>query len=376
VKSGGTEVSPFQASGFYTVFTPALEFDSQAGRHVQVAVTASSNVRYYNELHETLVTNHALGAGLSAGLGSKTTISFNQGLTYSPAQLYGLFAGSAAPMIGEVINPASNYSIDNTKSYASASAAKVSQKLNNRLSLSLESNVRITNFVGSNPRYLDIRTKDAGAQFSYTLSRGTGLQFGYTYRQAEYVGSPVTSEQNFIIGLEHSRILSRTRKTVYSFLMGSTLARAPIVTASTDLRQQYRLIGDASVTHQLGRTWSLQGNYHRGLGYIQGFQAPVFTGAYSAAANGFLNRRTDVNFSAAYSTGEGALTGTPSQFTTYTGNARLRYAVSRTWATYVEYLFYYYNFNQNLATPIGLPPSLTRNGIRAGVTLWIPMRQR
>jgi hypothetical protein len=160
--------------------------------------------------------------------------------------------------------------------------------------------------------------------------------------------------------------------------MGSTLARAPlaIAAAAADLRQQYRLIGDASVTHQMGRTWSLQGAYHRGIGYIQGFEAPVFTDAYSAGATGFLSRRFDLAVSAAYSTGEGALTGTASQFTTYTGDARLRYAMTRIWATYVDYLFYYYHFNQNLATPVGLPPSLTRNGMRAGVTLWVPMRHR
>jgi uncharacterized protein involved in copper resistance len=75
------------------------------------------------------------------------------------------------------------------------------------------------------------------------------------------------------------------------------------------------------------------------------------------------------------------LIGQPSQFTSYTGDARLRYALTRNWAPYVEYLFYYYNFNQsaftqNAVTPAGLPPSLTRNGVRFGVTLWLPMRHR
>jgi hypothetical protein len=376
VRSGDVAFSPFQASGFYTVFTPTLEYDSQPGRHIQVGFTAASNVRHYNELDQTMVTNHALGASMSAGLGKKTVISFNEGVTYAPAQLYGLLTGSALSL-GAIINPeASNYSLDNTRSYSSDTAAKLTRKLNDRLTLSFESDARFTNYIGSNSRYPDIRTKDAGAQFSYGLSRSTGLRFGYTYRQAEYVGAPVTTEQNFVLGVDHTRMLSRTRRTTFAATMGATLARAPLAIASADLRQQYRLIGDASVNHQIGRTWSVQGAYHRGIGYIQGFQAPVFTDAYSAGATGFLSRRMDVTMSAAYSTGEAALTGAQSQFTTYTGDARLRYAVTRMWATYFEYLFYYYDFNQTLVTPLGLPPSLTRNGVRMGVTLWVPMRHR
>ena len=64
------------------------------------------------------------------------------------------------------------------------------------------------------------------------------------------------------------------------------------------------------------------------------------------------------------------------QFTTYTGDVRLRYALGRTWATYAEYLFYYYTFNRNLTLIPGIPPGLTRNGLRVGVTLWVPVRER
>jgi hypothetical protein len=375
VWSGNTVFSPFSTSGFYTVLTPAIDFASQAGEHVQVAVNASSNVRYYNDLHETIVTNHAVGAGLSARLSSKTTASFNQGFTYSPALLYGLFGGSVVPVIGDTIAPASNYALENERSYASASSARLSQQLSHRLTLSLDTNIRSTDFRGDNTRYQDIRTKDAGGQVSYSLGRDTGMRLGYTYRQAEYVGSPIATEQNFVIGMDHNRILSRTRKTTLAFSIGSTLATVPFVIAS-DLRRQRRVIGDASVTHQMGRSWTLQGSYHRAMGYIQGFQAPVFTGAYSVGANGFLNRRVDLSLSAAYSTGEGVYTGTPSQFKTYTGDARLRYAVTRMWAAYVEYLYYYYDFNQSLVLPVGLPPGLTRNGLRTGVMLWIPMRHK
>ena len=39
VRSGDAVFSPFQTSGLYTMFTPALDFAARAGEHVQLAVT-------------------------------------------------------------------------------------------------------------------------------------------------------------------------------------------------------------------------------------------------------------------------------------------------------------------------------------------------
>jgi hypothetical protein len=80
--------------------------------------------------------------------------------------------------------------------------------------------------------------------------------------------------------------------------------------------------------------------------------------------------------SAAYSTGESALVGVADQFVTYTGDARVRYLMNANWATYVEYLFYYYDFGRGLSLPPGVPPGLTRNSLRIGLTMQVPMRRR
>jgi hypothetical protein len=84
----------------------------------------------------------------------------------------------------------------------------------------------------------------------------------------------------------------------------------------------------------------------------------------------------DVRFSAAYSAGEPTLNGADAPFNSYTGDARLRMAVSRTLAAFVEYVFYDYQLNQSFLRPPGVPPALTRNGVRVGLTMWIPVRNR
>ena len=153
------------------------------------------------------------------------------------------------------------------------------------------------------------------------------------------------------------------------------MATAPLV-GGADLRREYRVIADGLMVYEFGRTWRFQGNYHRGFGYIEGFSGPAFTNAYGLSTAGYLSRRLDLTLSASHSTGESALIGAPSQFTTYTSDARLRYAVTRMWATYVEYVSVYYQFNRQLELPTFLPPRLTRNGLRTGIMLRIPLRER
>jgi hypothetical protein len=124
----------------------------------------------------------------------------------------------------------------------------------------------------------------------------------------------------------------------------------------------------------MGRTWVARGTYHRGLGYIEGVLQPVYTSSYGAKTEGYLNRRLDLALSASYATGESALVGTPSPFETYTAQARARFAIGRKWATYGEYLFYYYKFGSGFELPVGVPSGLQHGGLRAGLTLWIPVR--
>jgi hypothetical protein len=370
VHSGDTAFSLFQGSGFYTTVTPSIDFSSTRERF-QIGISAGSNARYYGDLHETVLANHSVGAGLMVHLSPDTSVSFNQGVTYAPGLLYGLFASVTVPTLGSAVPAASNYKLNNESFYSSASTASLTHRLARRTTAEFTADLKFTTFTAQNTSYPDMRTEGVGGRLLYSLSRGVALRVGYGYRQANYVGSPRSTQQNLDIGLEYTRNLSRTRKATWAFSVGPTKANAPLLIGSPDVRQQYRVVADASLTYEMGRTWRLQGTFHRGLGYIEGLQGPVFTEAYAASSTGYLNRRTDFSITAAYSTGESALTGTPSEFATYTGDARLRYAVTRNWATYIEYLYYYYNFNRALLPP-GLPPGLTRNGVRTGVTLWIP----
>jgi hypothetical protein len=373
--AGGAGTSVYQASGFYSVLSPAVTYASRGERRrVQFGLSAASNVRYYGDLHEILVTSHSAGIGVSAQLARGTALFINQSASYAPAYLYGLFANLAAPAVGDGIAPASDYQVNAERSYAFATAASLSQKLSTHSTVSFNSDVRYTDFVGRAPGFVNMYGYDAGGRWTYASSENIKMRLGYAYRDTQYSGVQRIGEQNLDIGVDYTRPLSRTRRATVGFSLTPTSANVP-VQASDSRRQQYLLGADAYLDYQIGRTWDARGTIHRGVGYVAGLSNPVFSNAFSVATQGFLNTRIDVLASGAYTAGQTALVGNSTSFTTYTGDARLRFATSRLLAMYVEYIYYFYRFDRTALLP-GVPSGLTRNGVRVGLTLWVPVREK
>jgi hypothetical protein len=374
----------FQSGGFYTGLAPSMDFESHTQR-VHVGVTAGSNLRYYGDLHQVIATSHSVGAGLTAQITGTTTLFVNQGVSYAPAYLYGLFAKIGGPAAGDVISPAADYALTTERSYAYATRASITQTLTPRATLSFIADARYTTFVGRAPGFPDLHGYDAGGQFTYAVDRDVKLRFGYTYRDTQYSSTNKFSEHDLDAGIDYSRPLSRTRRTTAGFSVGPTSANVPVPASTTVTvpvpesdsgRRQYWLGADAFVNHQMGRSWNARGTVRRSVVYVEGLPHPVFTNALAAVTEGFLNRRTDLMATAAYTQGVSAGAGTPGTFATYTGDVRMRFATSKRLAAYVEYVYYFYNFGQTLLLPPSVPPRFSRNGARIGLTLWVPMRHR
>ena len=111
------------------------------------------------------------------------------------------------------------------------------------------------------------------------------------------------------------------------------------------LRPQYRLSGDVALSRQFGRTWQAQGGYRRGVGFIEGLSTPVLTDGITATTTGLLTPRTNLLLTAAYSVGQPTVRNVAHGLTTYTADARTSVAINRTWACFVEYLYYFYDFS-------------------------------
>jgi hypothetical protein len=371
----GTAASTFHGGGLYSMLTPQMDF--QTSGRVQLHITAISAARYYGELHEVIATNHSAAVSLLAQLTPRTSISLNPSVAYSPALFGGVFANfGTVTTAASTALPGSNDLLNTNRSYVYSGGAEISHQLTDRAAVVFDAGLRATTFTRKEPGYLDVKSDDIGGRFTYSTNRNVKLRLGYTYSDGQYAGFPRSVQHNLDVGMDYSRPLSRTRKTAFTFRIGPTVGKNTAVpNGSQELRPQYQMVVDAMVNHQLGRTWALQGTYRRGVGYYQGFQSPAFTGAYGGSVTGFLTRRTDLNISAAYSSVESILSGEPSRLTTYTAEARYRFAISRHWAAYVEGSRYEYRFDQAIQLPSQVPLALTRNSVRTGLTMWIPVRR-
>jgi hypothetical protein len=178
------------------------------------------------------------------------------------------------------------------------------------------------------------------------------------------------------IGIDHNQRISATRRVSLTARLGlSGLDYPRNELGLITFQRQYRTFGKAELSYPFNQTWMVTAKIERGLEYATDLPTPVVSNGATASLTGLLTRRVDVTVSGGYATGESILNRDALFFDTYTGDLRVRYAVSRTVAFFAEYVYYYYVF-QNGTLLLGIPPGLERNGVRAGLTLWMPALRR
>ena len=366
--------SDLQAGGYSTMLMANADYAWRRPA-ARVRANGSSAVRYYDRLEELKSVSHAAGLGLSLGVPGATVFDVEQVASYSPSYFYRLFPSAAPSELGVPVEAAPDYRVDDVPSYAYSTRVSVARGEKRRGRLSGTGEFDRTDFQGQ-PQLQqlrpDLRTYGAGAQYEHGVARNVTLSAGYHYRTGEFGYGARTTEQSASFGFEYSRALSRTRRANYGVHISpsrlSIPASAERIAVTGDV---YRLSGDASFNVELLRTWQVGASVRRRLEYVASLGEPVFADGVSVNVGGFVTRVTQVSVSAAYSSGESALNRNGMTFDSYTGNVRLQRGLTRTLAAYGEYLYYFYDFRGASNLPVGVPPRFERNGVRAGLTLWI-----
>lgn len=380
----GPTASAFQVSGSYANVLGDVSYARNTER-VQVVATGGTNARYYTGLAEFAATDYHGAVGASVRPTELTTVTVNQALSYAPVYLFGLFANALPPLLGAAPSPGSVFAVgaNDDRAFNVESSAEVERRLTARALVRGNAAYRRTNYVVLTPRGSDMSVVDFGGHYRYRLTEDNDLRLGYEFRQATYSGAELfgllqqqPAEHNLHLGVAFHPALSDERRTIVTFEGGTAIVSSFLPDNAFVTRRQVRLVGDATIAHQMGQTWLLVGALKRGTGFVQGLASPVFTDSVSATVSGFLNRRTDFTTSLGYSNGEPSLVGSVVNFSTTTLNARLRFALAPRWALTTEYVFYHYDFSRVLPLSGGLDPRFKRNTVRAGVDMWFPVRGR
>ncbi|NOT25662.1 MAG: hypothetical protein HOP16_06115 [Acidobacteria bacterium] len=363
--------------GAYTNLLGDVRYERRGSR-LQLGGTGGASARYYPGISEFLATDYHAGFGVSARTTPLTTVAVNQAFSYSPIFLLGLFVTGQEPRLGDPRQSVTDFAVTDDRSVTTSTSADVERRLSDRSLAIASGSYRRSHYLVENPNGTDFTTLDGGGVYRYLLSNDHDLELGYTYRRARYSGEglfgprPEPNEHIVNAGFSYHPTLTESRPTVVTFDVGTAIVHAPVPTDVFRLTRQVRVVGEATVLHQVGRTWLLEGAFKRGTAFVEGLGAPVFVDAVTATANGFLNRRTDMLLSLSYSSGEPSLVGAITTFSTTSVNARVRFALSSRWAVTSEYLFYHYDFSKIPDLLPGLNPRVQRNSVRAGVSLWLP----
>ena len=216
---------------------------------------------------------------------------------------------------------------------------------------------------------------NVGGRYSHRLTKNLGYHMGYSYyHQVQFDQEQQSSPGNHSIdvGLDYGRALSLTRTTKFAFSLGSTIASSSRVeNGHTTFTPNYFLVGDVSLTQELGQSWNFGSFYNRSVNYYPGFTQPSLNDSAGVTLNGLPARHVDVSASAVYQVGRIGL-GTVN-YRSWNVSAQIRTAITRNIAAYASYFYFLSDFGGDVALPPGVPRYVDRNGVRAGITAWLPL---
>lgn len=378
---GGSDLEP---GGYATLLSGAGTY-AWRNKHALMLAAGASTVRYYRSTGGQAYSSdrsagHTGALGFSYG-SDRTVFAANQTATYSSSPLFDLFPRSQSITLGGPPTTPPDSALKDAEVFGYSSGVTLSHVLTsaNSLAAAVEWQHSQTLFGPAGPRTLNVYA--SRTYFSHRVARNTMATIGYLYRIGDgTVALPgqLLAEQGIEAGIDHRRVLSATRHLTFRARLGASTVKLP-QSAEGDLSglRYGQLSGEATVGYEFGRTWQAAATYRRGgIEYVAGLATPVSSTSFTSSIDGLVARRLDLLASAGYSSGESALNRTSSFFETYTGNVRLRYALTRVWAAYIDYTYYFYDSHGSVPLFGGLPSSLMRQNARTGFVLRVPTIRR
>ena len=363
-QQAGPLIDPLAPAGLYSNLETAFRY-TRGRRQRRLAFSAGNALRYEPQRHQLLTANYEGGLTVTSPVWRGASVDLSQTAAYAPyyqLELFPTFSVDAGQLPRA---PSNDFGVWRQPTYAYTTTLHFAQKLGARSAVLLEYDRRSVQFTGDASAFL---TQGAAVRFTHRMTRYVGFHAAFGSRSGRYQG-PSTANRpgtdDIDIGLDYNRPLSFSRRTTLSFSSGSSLI-------PQDGTRRYRVTGEASLQHQIGRTWAAGLEYRRALRFIEAFPKPFFSDAIAARLKGNLSRRVEFAVSGGYSAGEIGLAAEGGAFGTYTASALLGVALTRHCALASEYLYYDYSFGQQ-PVAAAFPARLNRQTARVTLKLWLPV---
>jgi len=365
---GGITDPRLAKSGGLGLLNASLGYSLNKDR-VLLGVSAGSSSRYFPGQELEFLGSHYAGAGLTVQMGSRTTLTAQQSVTYQPYTFATMLPIFDAPELGQLPNPALDFATGAESYFTLTSNLTFSRRLSPRTVFSAGYDHQQSETAFINGRF----SRHGGtAGVRHTLTQALGLRLGYGYQTSQYLNSTTKIDNhNIDVGVDYRKALSFSRRSTLSFSTGTAAV-------SDGSNTSYRAIGSATLDHELGRTWLATASFDRSVQFVDLVAAPVLQDSLGAGVGGLLHRRVQVRSGVRASIGTiGFGQGTNNNdFDTYLASAGLAFFVSRHVSMNLDYGFYRYRFDQGIPLPFGIPRNVDRQTVRASVGVWAPLFQK
>jgi hypothetical protein len=354
---GGGDIADvgLQAQRFYQGAQARLSMRRQRARSL-MNFEGSSSLRYYSGLHD--VTTSQYGGSMDSQFVTSPRVKFNIAAAGSYNPSYQVQPGQSSAA-GPVPPSEQDFSVSRQRvaNYGGVGAMTFAPTRHSEFVVT--GGARYTQFLDAD----DFLSHSAGARFTHRMSRDFSLVLGYSTGMQGRSDLPGTRTQNIDAGINYGRGLWLSPRTSIGFSTGSA-----IVSALDG--KHFELTGSAFVKQQLSARWTAQATVTRGVQAVDTAPRPFVGEIVTGSFGGYFSRRFALRLAPSYSHGVDVASEHGS-YQSYSNTSRLEWAVSRSWALYVEHYYFRYR-----STGLELPasaPSLDRQGIRTGLTLWAPL---
>jgi hypothetical protein len=337
------------------------------------AVRGATSDRFYAQERGLVIGSHEAGVTFETRW-RRTQLRAGHTIRYSPFVSLDMLA---QPGGGWLTDPSSSSSssTDNAAFRRSGVThvlrAEVMRSFGRHSAFTVAYDVQRADFSGVDA---DLRAQAFGARFTRVVSRYGTIRLGYGRQIAEYgalsaaaARAARTQSHDLDFGVDYSRPLSFSRRTTIAVRTGSVL-----ITAADG--RGYRLTGEASANHQLGRRWIGRLSYLRGLQFIGGLAEPVFSDTLNITLDGRPRRRIEATLSTGVSLGRTGLDATAARYSGYSGTARLRRIITPRFALDTRYVYSQYRLTDSLHPTVAVA-SRPYHSVQAGFTWWVGGRR-
>lgn len=375
--SGGAgSRNQYARSGYFGTAQAGLAF-GRLGERLTANASAGVASRLFTEATLDPAVAGRLSGSLSAKLATRNTLQALMAAAWLPYYAPDVISHGLGPLAADPGGPDARFDladqdqpIDKERVRRIGAGVEFSRQLSTRNDLSLAYHVTRVEF---DEQQRAQRAQGGSVTFTRTLTPHMDLHLGYGYREMRSergeAPQPAFELHTVDVGIGYSRALSLSRRTTLSLGTGTTgLARDG---SRGPQEPVYRLVGNVQLARQFGRTGVLTVAYSRGVRFIEGFSEAFLADTVTTTLSGYLGRRLSVSVNGGYR--RSALSGNAGGFEGVRTSATAQLALWRSLGFYTTWFYYDYAFDRTAALPATVSPDVQRQGIRAGLSVWLPL---